>query len=72
MDSFMEKLADWYHRSLVWSLAHRFIIIAASVLMFATSMLLMTKLKQELIPPQDQSLFLLNLKTPGRHFDHGH
>jgi hydrophobe/amphiphile efflux-1 (HAE1) family protein len=64
MDAFMEKLSHRYHNSLEWSLKHRALVILFSLGMFAASMFLLSTLRKELIPPQDQSLFLLSIKTP--------
>jgi HAE1 family hydrophobic/amphiphilic exporter-1 len=64
MDQFMDWLARLYHRGLKWSLDHRLVVVASSIVVFATSLILISTLRKELIPPQDQSLFLLTLKTP--------
>lgn len=64
MDRFMNWLSDLYKGSLGWCLRHRWSVVALSVLIFCTSLQFMVLLKKELIPPQDQSLFLLNIKTP--------
>jgi HAE1 family hydrophobic/amphiphilic exporter-1 len=64
MDHFMEWLATKYRNSLRISLRHRWSIVAASVVVFATSLIFVSTLRKELIPAQDQSLFLLNVKTP--------
>jgi HAE1 family hydrophobic/amphiphilic exporter-1 len=64
MDAFMEQLSEKYKRSLRWCLAHRQKVIVISVAIFAFSMIFMFTLKKELIPAQDQSMFLLNIKTP--------
>ena len=64
MDRFMNWLSNGYKKMLVWSLHHRMTIVMASVAIFATSMILLTTLRKELIPAQDQSLFLLTIKTP--------
>lgn len=64
MDSFMEHLAQKYRRSLSWCLSHRGSVVGVSFLIFGLSMGLLSLLRQELIPPQDQSLFLLSIKTP--------
>ena len=64
MDEFMEWLALKYKNSLRWVLAHRWSIVTSSILFFAASVFLLSTLRQELIPAQDQSLFLLNIKTP--------
>ena len=64
MDHFMDKLAASYHRGLVWSLERKGKLTIASVAFFALSVLSLTTLRQELIPAQDQSLFVLNLKLP--------
>lgn len=64
MDAFMESLSKTYRRSLQWCLNHRAKIILISLGIFAVSIVSMATLRKELIPEQDQSLFLLTIKTP--------
>lgn len=64
VDRFMDLLSEKYRESLKWTLGHRNRIIYASLGFFAVTMALMYGLRQELIPEQDQSLFLLNIKAP--------
>jgi multidrug efflux pump subunit AcrB len=64
MDRFMERLSHRYKDSLTWCLQHRGVIVIISIVVFALSLVFMFTLKKELIPPQDQSMFLLNIKTP--------
>jgi hydrophobe/amphiphile efflux-1 (HAE1) family protein len=64
MDALMHRLAGAYRRSLEVALSHRWAIVGASLAVFAASLMLVSTLNKELIPAQDQSLFLLNIKTP--------
>jgi hydrophobe/amphiphile efflux-1 (HAE1) family protein len=64
MDRFMNGLASKYRSSLGWALNHRVMIITVSLAIFVASLLIVSTLNKELIPSQDQSLFLLNIKTP--------
>ncbi len=64
MDRLMGDLSTRYRASLEWALNHRGKIVGISVLVFAASLMFVTTLNKELIPPQDQSMFLLNIKTP--------
>ena len=64
VDHLMGALARVYHRALVVCLNHRIKLVALSFALFALSASLVTFLNQELVPSQDQSLFLLNLQTP--------
>jgi len=64
MDAFMDSLAERYKHSLKWALRNKALVVAISVLGFAGSMVFLFTLRKELIPPQDQSLFLLSIKTP--------
>jgi HAE1 family hydrophobic/amphiphilic exporter-1 len=63
MDHWMEELSHRYRGLLQWCLGHRVMVIAASLLVFATSVFFLGALKKELIPAQDQSLFLVSIKT---------
>jgi len=64
MDTFMNWLSHLYLKSLHWALAHRITVVMISLLIFGTSMMLLSQLRKELIPSQDQSLFVLTVKTP--------
>jgi len=64
MDRFMEGLSEKYKQTLGWCLDHRTPVILGSVFIFAGSMLFLSGLRKELIPSQDQALFLLTIKTP--------
>lgn len=64
MNYFMEHLAERYKASLSWSLNHRWGIVMVSTAIFLVSLVFVSTLRKELIPPQDQALFLLNIKTP--------
>jgi len=64
MDRFMGWLSGHYRHSLRWVLGHRVKVVAISVFVFIASLVFVSTLRKELIPPQDQSMFLLNLQTP--------
>jgi HAE1 family hydrophobic/amphiphilic exporter-1 len=64
MDKFMEKLANSYRAILDTLLKMPALAVLASVLFFVGSVFLLIPLNKELIPAQDQSLFLLNIQTP--------
>lgn len=64
MDALMEDLSERYQKSLRFTLKHRSVTILFSVGLFLVSLVFLSTLRQELIPEQDQSMFLLNIKTP--------
>jgi multidrug efflux pump len=64
MDRLMKNLEKLYHRILAWSLNHRWKVIWISTAVCALSFLLVTDVKKELLPPQDQSRFLASIQTP--------
>lgn len=64
MDRFMEWLSEKYRNALKWSLAHRVTVVLISTGLFASTLGFFFILNKELIPEQDQSMFLLNIKTP--------
>src|SRR5665213_2760905 len=64
VDHFMNVLASGYQRMLRTCLDHRWAIVFSSLLFFGFSIMLLDHLNREMIPAQDQSLFLLNLQTP--------
>jgi HAE1 family hydrophobic/amphiphilic exporter-1 len=64
MDALMERLEKGYRGLLETTLKYRGAILTASVALFVLSALMLIPMRKELIPAQDQSLFLLSLKTP--------
>jgi hydrophobe/amphiphile efflux-1 (HAE1) family protein len=63
VDQFMDWLSKLYQSGLRWSLNARWLVVGVSVAIFVISILSLTTLRKELIPEQDQSLFLLTIKT---------
>jgi hydrophobe/amphiphile efflux-1 (HAE1) family protein len=64
VDRSMNRMADAYRESLRAALKVRWLILGISLVVFAASLVFVSTLNKELIPAQDQSLFLLNIKTP--------
>ncbi len=64
MDSVMRWLATRYRSSLEWILRYRVGTVTVSIAVFVISLILVSTLRKELIPAQDQAIFLLNIKTP--------
>jgi len=64
MDHFMSVLSTKYKNSLDWTLQHRWTIVLTSVAVFMASLVFVSTLRKELIPAQDQSLFVLSIKIP--------
>ncbi len=64
MDKRMERISHSYKKSLELVLRHRWMVIFISIGLFFASLGFVSTLRKELIPSQDQSYFLLNLKTP--------
>ena len=62
-DHIMDKLAHRYRDALNWCLSHRLKVVAISLVIFISSLVFMSTLRKELIPAQDQSMFLLSIKT---------
>ena len=64
VDHLMENIASKYRMSLAWTLRYRWSVVGISSLIFLVSLVFVSTLRKELIPPQDQSLFVLNIRTP--------
>ncbi len=56
-------LSAKYQRLLGWTLDHRAVVLGTALLFFAASLYLLVPVKKEFVPVQDQSMFLLSLKT---------
>jgi hydrophobe/amphiphile efflux-1 (HAE1) family protein len=59
----MDWLAERYSATLKFCLNRRWQVLGGSFLMFGLSLLIMRGLRQEMIPPQDQSRFLVYIYT---------
>lgn len=64
LDAGFGGLAACYRRVLGWSLRARAFVLVASAAVFAGSIWLAAGLRQEIVPPTDQSTFMVRLKTP--------
>ena len=64
VDKLMDQWAHAYQVSLGWALRWRWLMLLASALMFLASLALVQPMRKELIPEQDQALFLVTLKAP--------
>ena len=58
------RLAEAYKRILTLCLEWRWMVVLVSLVLFGLSLLLARLIPGEIIPPQDQSMFLLNFETP--------
>ena len=64
MNRLMDRLSNIYSKALRWSLERRWTVLAASVAFFLVSLLLLSGVRKEFVPPQDQSQFLTTIYTP--------
>jgi hydrophobe/amphiphile efflux-1 (HAE1) family protein len=64
VDATFKRLAYFYHKALVQVLKLRVLVIIAAILFFVGSLLLLKTMRKELLPAQDQSMFMCRLQTP--------
>ena len=64
MNQFMDFLTRKYKKILDWALNKRATVLLSSLIVFALSMFIMKWVRQEFVPPQDQSRFLISMQTP--------
>ncbi len=64
VERMFHSLADQYRGGLRWSLKHRFLVVAGSLAFFVLSLFIAHFLRREFVPAQDQSNFLVNVRTP--------
>lgn len=60
----MDRMMQKYRVILAWSLERRWKVIGAAIAIFIGSLSLIPGIRQEFVPPQDQSQFLVALQTP--------
>ena len=66
IDGVMERLEVKYYRSLKWSLNHKLTTLGISLIILFSSVIIYKNIKQEFLPPQDQSRLFMIMKTkPG-------
>ncbi|QDK45859.1 AcrB/AcrD/AcrF family protein [Bdellovibrio sp. ZAP7] len=61
---FMAKWKEFYGKSLNWTLAHRWSVLAVSIVFVAVSFVSVKSLNKEMTPTMDQSLFIMRLFLP--------
>jgi multidrug efflux pump subunit AcrB len=64
LDQKFEKLSHVYQSVLKITLRWKGTVVSSSMIMFAISLLLITKVNQEFVPPQDQDIIILTAQTP--------
>ena len=60
----IQKLTELYRRGLLVTLRHKKKVLAGSVLCFVLSLAVLPFLRKEFVPVQDQSMFLIRIRTP--------
>lgn len=66
LDQFFEKWAHWYQGVLKQTLNWKKSVVFGSLFLFIISMFLVTKVRQEFVPAQDQDFIILNAQAkPG-------
>jgi len=63
MDDAFNWVEQFYKKILPWVVTHRWKVVITSVIIFAASAGLLTQLRKEFVPPQDQSSILMRVKT---------
>ena len=71
-EGFFGKVDAAYRRSLEWSLDHRGVIVAVSVLAFSSSFVLSRMVGRSFLPNEDMGEFQLVIDTPEGHVAAGH
>lgn len=64
LDQVFETLSHMYQKVLHFTLHWKYAIVLGSVIFFVMSLLLVTKVRQEFVPPQDQDLIIVSAQTP--------
>jgi len=64
LDHKFERLADAYRRVLVRMLHWKWTLVLSTLVVFAVSLLLITRVRQEFIPAQDQDIIMITAQAP--------
>ncbi|MBN1498478.1 MAG: efflux RND transporter permease subunit [Spirochaetes bacterium] len=64
MNRVMERLSGAYRKALLFCLDNRWKVMAVAGAIFAASMFLLAGMRKEFVPPQDQGIFMVSVRTP--------
>ena len=64
LERFFLGMENLYRRSLAWSIAHRWTVMAGALLVTLSSVYFFRALPVELAPQQDEGKFFVNIRTP--------
>ncbi|WP_347359167.1 efflux RND transporter permease subunit [Bdellovibrio sp.] len=64
LDELFEKFAHSYQKVLHGTLRFKYLVVLGSVIFFAVSLVLVSKVRQEFVPAQDQDFIILNAQMP--------
>ncbi len=64
LEDLFHKFASTYQNSLKITLKYSKTVVTVAMALFALSMLLVFKVKQEFVPQQDQNIIIMNAQTP--------
>ncbi|WII73622.1 efflux RND transporter permease subunit [Bdellovibrio sp. 22V] len=64
LDVLFEKLSHQYQKVLHGTLRWKYLIVISSAIFFVVSLFLVTKVRQEFVPAQDQDIIIVNAQTP--------
>ncbi|MEN0058590.1 MAG: efflux RND transporter permease subunit [Bdellovibrio sp.] len=64
LDTAFEKLAHHYENVLRGTLRWKYLVVSGSIIFFIVSLFLITKVRQEFVPAQDQDLIMVSAQAP--------
>ena len=64
LDQLFHKFGEKYRSVLAVTLKYKYIVVLSSVAFFVVSLLLISKVRQEFVPQQDQNLLIIIAQTP--------
>lgn len=64
LDNFFQHMDHYYAKSLSWALAHRWKVVAATLLIVLSSGFLFAQVSKEFVPQSDEGRFVISFKTP--------
>ena len=64
LDELFHKFGEKYRNILKVTLEYKYIVVVSSVAFFVLSLLLISKVRQEFVPQQDQNLLIIVAQTP--------
>ncbi|MBI4427652.1 MAG: efflux RND transporter permease subunit, partial [Ignavibacteriales bacterium] len=64
VEELLAVLNEWYRKALAWTILHKFLVVAAAIVIFVGSILLLQRLGSEFLPYMDDGRMNIRIQMP--------